>query len=258
MSLKVSIITATYNSASTIADTINSVAEQTYPYIEHLIVDGFSKDNTLDIVKSYTDERIKILSGKDKGIYDAMNKGIDAATGDIIGILNSDDFYASSKIIEQVVGVFKQYSVDTVYGDLDFVDPIQTSKVVRRWISGEFYRPNFTKGWMPPHPTFFVKREVYEKYGQFRLDMGSSADYELMLRFLYKNQVSTHYLHRIMIHMRMGGASTASLGAHAKANQYDRRAWEVNGLQPHWYTLHMKPLRKVLQYFPSLYKVPHG
>ena len=258
MSLKVSIITATYNSASTIADTIRSVAEQSYPHIEHLIVDGFSKDDTMDIVKSYEDERIKILSGKDKGLYDAMNKGIGAATGDIIGILNSDDFYASSKIIEQVVGVFKQYGVDTVYGDLDFVDPIQTSKVVRRWISGEFYRPNFIKGWMPPHPTFFVKREVYEKYGQFRLDMGSSADYELMLRFLYKNQVSTHYLHRIMIHMRMGGASTASLGAHAKANQYDRRAWEVNGLQPQWYTLHMKPLRKVLQYFPSLYKVPHS
>ncbi|MCB0648953.1 MAG: glycosyltransferase [Saprospiraceae bacterium] len=256
--MKVSIITATYNSASTIADTVKSVADQSYSNIEHLIIDGLSKDNTLDIVKSYGDERIKILSGKDNGIYDAMNKGIDAANGDIIGILNSDDFYASSKIIEQVVGVFNQYGVDTVYGDLDFVDPIQTSKVVRRWISGEFYRPNFTKGWMPPHPTFFVKREAYEKYGQFRLDMGSSADYELMLRFLYKNQVSTHYLHRIMIHMRMGGASTASLGAHAKANQYDRRAWEVNGLQPQWYTLHMKPLRKVLQYFPSLYKVPHS
>lgn len=255
--MKVSIITATYNSAATIADTVKSVANQSYSDIEHLIIDGLSKDHTLDIVKNHHRDNVKIFSSKDKGIYDAMNKGIDAASGEIIGILNSDDMYASPHIISQVVGIFNQYGVDTLYGDLDFVDATNTQKVVRRWISGEFFAPNFTKGWMPPHPTFFVRREVYEKFGKFRLDMGSSADYELMLRFLYKYGISTHYLHRIMIHMRMGGASTASLGAHARANKNDRKAWEVNGLHPNWYTLHMKPLRKVLQYFPSLYKVPH-
>ena len=168
--MKVSIITATYNSAATIADTVKSVANQSYSDIEHLIIDGLSKDHTLDIVKNHHRDNVKIFSSKDKGIYDAMNKGIDAASGEIIGILNSDDMYASPHIISQVVGIFNQYGVDTLYGDLDFVDATNTQKVVRRWISGEFFAPNFTKGWMPPHPTFFVRREVYEKFGKFRLD----------------------------------------------------------------------------------------
>jgi len=245
--MKISIITATYNSAVTVADTIESVANQTYKNIEHLIIDGLSKDKTLDVVKS-SKHNGPVYSEKDKGIYDAMNKGIVKASGDVIGILNSDDFYASDDIIEQVAHLFATTNCDLLYGDLYFIDQNDTSKVKRKWISGNYKLKDFLYGWMPPHPTFFVRKEVYEKYGMFNMELGSAADYELMLRFMFKHKLKTSYLNKVMVLFRVGGASTKNLNNRVKANMNDRRAWVVNGLTPKWFTLHLKPLRKIRQF----------
>ncbi len=244
----VSIVTATFNSAKTVKDTLDSVQSQSYPQIEHIIVDGISSDETINIVKK-SGHKGSIHIGADKGIYDAMNKGIKLANGEIIGILNSDDFYANNSVIQKVVTLFEDLNVDTVYGDLKYVD-IENTKIVKRtWIAGS-YKPNsFKKGWMPPHPTFFVRKGVYEKYGLFNLSLKSAADYELLLRFLHKNRVSTAYLSETLVHMRVGGQSNSSLKNRLKANAEDRKAWKINNLRPHWYTLYLKPLRKVNQFF---------
>ena len=245
--MKISIITATYNSAGTVADTIQSVANQSYKKIEHIIIDGLSKDNTLEVVKN-SEHNGPVYSEKDKGIYDAMNKGISKATGDVIGILNSDDFYASNDIIEQVAHLFETTDCDLLYGDLYFVDQNDINKIKRKWISGGYKLKDFLYGWMPPHPTFFVRKEVYEKYGVFNMELGSAADYELMLRLMYKHKLKTAYLNKVMVLFRIGGASTKNINNRVKANLNDRRAWIVNGLTPKWFTLHLKPLRKIKQF----------
>ncbi|MFL9481537.1 glycosyltransferase family 2 protein [Chitinophagaceae bacterium LWZ2-11] len=246
--MTVSIITATYNSASTVADTIISVNQQSYPHIEHLIVDGLSKDNTLEIIKN-VGHAGKVICEKDDGIYDAMNKGIAYVTGEIIGILNSDDFYPSNDVIEKVVEVFKSTECDAVYGDLLYIDGGDTKKIVRRWVSGGYKKKNFLYGWMPPHPTFFVRKSVYERYGSFNLQLKSAADYELMLRFLYKYSIKASYLGAVLVHMRTGGQSNSSLYNRIKANKEDRLAWSINGLKSNWYTLYLKPIRKISQFF---------
>lgn len=247
LKMKVSIITATYNSATTIKDTLLSVKKQTYHNVEHIIVDGVSADNTLNLL-NYFEHSGPLLSEPDKGIYDAMNKGIRMANGDIIGILNSDDFYPHARVIEKVVKAFEKEDCDAVYGDLNYVDPYDVKKVLRKWIAGGFSRKLFYKGWMPPHPTFFVKREVYEKYGNFNLSFKSSSDYELLLRFLLLKQIKVKYVPGVLVHMRAGGYSNRSIKNRFAAHIEDYRAWKTNGLSPKWYTLAMKPLRKVKQY----------
>jgi len=248
--MKVSVITVTYNSGSTVKDTLQSVKNQSYDNIEHIIVDGLSSDNTMDIINQF-DSVSKVISEKDNGIYDAMNKGLDLATGDIIAILNSDDFYASDKIIENVVAVMQKTDTDSVYGDLKFVDPVNTEKVVRTWIAGYFSRNNFLYGWMPPHPSFFVKAELYKKFGNFDTTFRSSADYELMLRFLYGNNVTTQYLNEVLVYMRTGGQSNMNFKSRIKANREDHRAWKKNNLKPKFYTTILKPIRKIEQFFKS-------
>ncbi len=245
--MKVSIITPTYNSAATINDTLQSVLSQSYPHIEHIIVDGASTDNTMQLIHSQG-HRGPLVSEKDKGIYHAMNKGIAMATGDVIGILNSDDFYSHTHAIEQVVHAFKKHNRESVYSDLLYVDAGDTSKILRTWISGKFQRRNFLKGWMPPHPTFFVKRNVYEKHGAFNLGLKSSADYELLLRLLFMHKISVEYLPGVLVHMRAGGQSNRSLRNRLAAHQEDYNAWRLNGLSPKWYTLMMKPTRKIQQF----------
>lgn len=245
---KISIITATYNSAKTVTDTLASIACQDYPAIEHLIVDGLSRDNTLQIAKGFP-HISKVISEADRGLYDAMNKGIAAATGDIIGILNSDDFYTNPQVLSKVVSHMEANGTDLLYADLEYVDPVNTSKVVRVWKARPFPKTRFFNGWMPPHPTLFVRREVYEKFGVFNLDFRFAADYELMLRLMHKNQVSVCYLPETLVHMRAGGLSNASLRNRWKANREDRKAWAVNGLRPRFYTILMKPVSKILQYF---------
>ncbi len=245
--MKVSIITACYNSAATIGTTVQSVTAQQYPHIEHLLIDGLSTDDTLAVAAA-AGHQGPVYSEKDKGIYDAMNKGIARATGDIIAILNSDDFYAHPQVISEVVALFQQQQCDTVYGDLWYVHPLETSKVLRKWHSGAYHRAQFLNGWMPPHPTFFVHKRLYEQWGHFHLGLGSAADYELMLRFLYKHGASAAYLPNVLVHMRAGGASNQSIANRLAANKNDRKAWAINGLQPRFYTLFLKPLRKVTQF----------
>lgn len=247
-----------YNGALTIEGCIKSVCTQSLP-VEHLIIDGASIDNTLEIVRRINPQA-RIISERDNGIYDAMNKGIRLATGDVIGILNSDDFYASPDILERVATVFKDPTVDCCYGDLMYVkenvskrfavmDKNEDFKVTRYWRSGSFDAQKFYWGWMPPHPTFFVRKSVYEKYDTFNLNLGSAADYELMLRFLLKHRITTVYIPEILVKMRTGGVSNASMKNRLKANRMDRYAWEVNGLKPFPWTLWLKPLRKLPQYF---------
>lgn len=228
--MKISIITATFNSAAHIAQCVESVHSQSYSDMEHIIVDGASNDNTLEIIKSIPNRVSQIVSEPDKGIYDAMNKGIELTTGDIVGILNSDDFYASDTIIEKIVKAFEQTSRDSLFGNLDFVAAGHTSKVIRHWKSSPFEPGSFAKGWHPPHPTFFVKPELYEKYGGFDTSLEVSADFELMLRFLERYQISTHYLDETIIKMRYGGESTGSLKRIIKGNKNILKAFKKNNI----------------------------
>jgi glycosyltransferase involved in cell wall biosynthesis len=247
--LKVSIITITYNSESTLIDTIDSVLNQSYKDIEYIIVDGGSTDSTVSIVHSYKDKIAKFVSEKDNGLYDALNKGIAMATGDVVGIIHSDDFYTSHHTIANVVDVFKSNHADAVYADLFYVDKADTNKIHRKWKSGHYKHGMFLDGWMPPHPTFFVKRTAYEKYGSFNLELVSAADYELMLRFIHKHKIKLAYLPEFIIKMRVGGKSNVSLKNRIRANSEDRKAWRINGMKPYFYTLYLKPLRKIIQLF---------
>lgn len=247
--MKVSIITITYNSEATIRDTIESVLNQTYSDIEYIIVDGLSRDNTLNIVSEYNSRIAKVISEKDHGLYDALNKGIKMCTGDIVGLIHSDDFYTSNDVIEKLVNKIKSENADAVYADLYYVDKDDTSRIFRKWHSGEYKHGMFYNGWMPPHPTFFVKREYYNRYGLFNTQFKSAADYELMLRFIHKHHLKLAYLPEFIVKMRVGGKSNVSLKNRIRANQEDRKAWVVNGLKPKLHTLYLKPIRKVVQLF---------
>lgn len=247
--MKVTIITVVFNAENTIKHCIESVLAQDFNTIEYIIIDGQSTDGTLSVIKSYQDRISRIVSEKDGGIYDAMNKGIELASGEIIGILNADDVYAYNSVISDVVEVFENQKVDGVYGDLVYINSLSEGKIKRKWISGSYYKDAFLWGWMPPHPTFFVRKECYQKFGGFRLNLGSAADYELMLRFIHKHGISLHYLPKIMIKMCMGGASNATLENRILANQNDRRAWKINSLKPYFFTLALKPARKMFQFF---------
>lgn len=246
--LKVSIITACYNSASTIRDTLDSVAKQDYPNIEYIIVDGISSDNTLEIVKSYGKVISKISSEKDGGIYFALNKGISMASGDIIAILHSDDFYTHNKVIFDMVALFEKSKCEIAYADLQYVNYENTESIVRHWKSGVYSDGLFLNGWMPPHPTLFVKKSIYDTFGLFDTRLQSAADYEFMLRVIHKNKIYPAYLPEVIVKMRTGGKSNMSMKNRIIANKEDRQAWTINGLQPKWHTLYMKPIRKITQW----------
>lgn len=248
MQPKVSILTVCFNSAKTIEDTIKSVIMQDYSNIEYILIDGKSTDNTLEVIQKYKGQLSRIISEKDKGMYDGLNKGLKLATGEIIGILNADDFYTEKNIISSVVDKLAKEKTDALYGDLYYVEEKDTDKVKRYWRSGA-YRPGaFIRGWMPPHPTFFVKKEIYDRYGGFNLELRSAADYELMLRFIHKHKIKLSYLEKVMVKMRVGGMSNANLQNRYKANREDKKAWELNGLTPRKYTFWLKPLRKIGQF----------
>ena len=244
--MKVSILTIVYNGSATIRQSIDSVLKQDYSDIEYIIVDGGSTDGTQEIVRSYGDKIAKFTSEPDNGIYDAMNKGILLASGDVIGILNADDSYAFPTVISEVVQTMSSGAFDGVYGDLEYVDAAETVK--RKWISGAYKAGAFLNGWMPPHPTFFVRKKVYRKHGQFRLDLGSAADYELMLRFVHKEGIKIGYLPKVLVKMKVGGVSNSTLKNRIAANRNDLKAWKINGLTPRFYTLWLKPLRKIRQF----------
>jgi len=207
--LKISIITVSWNSKETIKNTIDSVINQTYKNIEYIIIDGASTDGTVEIVKSYGSKISRFISEPDKGLYNAMNKGIGLSTGDIVGILNSDDFYIDNKVIGKVLKEFKEKQVDSLFADLVFVKPKNLDKIVRFYDSSHFNPSKFAYGWMPAHPTFFVKREVYEKYGVFRTNFKIAADFDLLVRFLYIHKISYSYMREVLVKMRVGGVSTS-------------------------------------------------
>jgi len=208
--MKISIITPALNSEKVIKDCVESVREQSYSNIEHILVDGGSVDGTVAEARKISTD-LRIISERDNGIYDALNKGIKMASGDIIGILHSDDFYASKDIIESVIELFQNNDINSCYGDLCYIAKSNPEKIIRYWKSGDFNIKNFKKGWMPPHPTFFVRKEVYDKYGLFDLSYKISADYELMTRFLYKHSISVGYIERVMVNMRVGGKSNKNI-----------------------------------------------
>lgn len=247
--MKFSIITVSYNAVASIEACVLSVLNQNYPDVEYIVVDGASNDGTLDVLEKYKHRFANYLSEKDEGLYHALNKGIALATGDVIGILHADDFYTSSSVISKYAMVFENEKCDAVYSDLYYVDANNTAKIVRKWKSGHYTQGAFLNGWMPPHPTFFVKREVYKRLGNFNRAFKTAADYELMLRFIHKHHIKLSYLPEYTIKMRTGGQSNSSWKNRINANREDRKAWEVNGLKPRWYTLFFKPLRKILQFF---------
>lgn len=207
--MKISIITVVRNNEKTIKDAIESVLGQTYKNIEYIIIDGKSTDGTVEVIKSYDNKISKFISESDKGLYDAMNKGIKLSTGDVVGILNSDDFYINEFVIERVVKEFEEKKMDSVFADLVYVKSQNVNKIVRYYDSGYFNPSKFAYGWMPAHPTFFVKRSVYEKYGLFRTDLKTSADFDILARFLYTHKISYSYIKEVLVKMRLGGVSTS-------------------------------------------------
>ena len=246
--MKISIVTVAFNAESTIRDTIESVLLQDYPEVEYIVIDGASGDGTARIVQSYRDRIQRFVSEPDAGIYDAMNKGVALATGDVVGLLNADDWYSAPEVLSEVATRFQQPETDAVYGDLKYVSHEDPTKATRYWKAGKYQPGLFLWGWMPPHPTFFIRREFYQKYGGFRLDMGTAADYELMLRMVHKHEAKLAYVQKVLVTMRAGGVSNHSLKNRLLANKNDRRAWIVNGLRPNVITTTLKPFRKILQF----------
>jgi glycosyltransferase len=228
--LKVSIVTGTYNSQDYISDCVKSVNTQNYGTIEHIIIDGASKDNTIKIIKSMPNRVSKIISEPDDGIYDAMNKGLQNTTGDVVGILNSDDFYIDSNVISKVVEAFETTEADCVFGDLYYVEQSNTDKIVRKWVTGPYKKGAFKKGWHPAHPSFFVKRKVYEEYGYFNTNLSLAADFELMLRLLEKYQLKHHYISEPLVKMRIGGATSSGLKNTITGNKEVMKAFRINNL----------------------------
>lgn len=215
---KISVITVCFNSAKTIKDTINSVLSQKHQDIEYIIIDGGSNDNTTAIINSYNGA-LTYISEKDNGIYDAMNKGFALATGDVIGTLNADDFYANENVLEDIAKVFLDTDVQACYGDLVYVSQQDTSKIVRYWKSRSYVSDLFKSGWAPAHPTFFARRSTYDRLGGFNLNYKIAADFELLFRFIELNKVKTKYLPEVLVKMRLGGTTNKNLHNIIKQNK---------------------------------------
>lgn len=229
--MKISIVTVCYNSEKTIGHTLQSVRNQSYADVEHIVVDGASIDSTLNVVATDGLHVVKVVSEKDNGIYDAMNKGIALANGEIIGFINADDFYASSDALAKVAAIFNDPNVDACYGDLCYVKQVDTSALVRYWKSSEFHPGAFEFGWCPPHPTFFVRREVFQRFGGFDLSYKIAADMELMLRFLEVHKIRAKYIPEVLVKMRMGGTTNKSLSNILRQNKEILRALRAHGLR---------------------------
>ena len=246
--MKVSVITACFNSVSTIRDTIESVLSQDYSYIEYIIIDGASTDGTTDIINFYKDKISTFISEPDQGIYDALNKGINLATGDIIGFLHADDVYTNNKVISKVVSFLNQTRLDGCYGDLVYVNKNNINQIVRYWRSGDYRKQRFKTGWMPPHPTLFLKKSIYEKYGLFNEKFQISADYEFIIRTLYKNNVTVGYIPEVLVKMRLGGESNRNIKSFIRTTIEDYKAWKYNDLSGGFFAILFKKIRKFRQF----------
>lgn len=247
---KISIITATFNSGKTVRDTFESVLKQTYEDIEYIVVDGLSRDDTVDIIKEYEPKfkgRMRWISERDNGLYDAMNKGIAMATGDVVGLLNSDDFFTSDDVISTVANTIDKEKVDAVYGDIHFVNSNDLKKCVRYYSSAIFKRSLMLIGLMPAHPSFYCKRWVYNEYGAFDTDYKIGADFESLLRYIYINRISTRYIKKDFVTMRVGGASTESFGSRIQIMKDHLRAMKKNGVKSNMLLLCMRYPYKIYE-----------
>ncbi|MBC6907537.1 glycosyltransferase [Saccharophagus sp. K07] len=246
--MKLSIITATWNSSKTVAATMESLARQTFQNYESIIVDGLSSDDTLDVVRRSGVRIGKIISERDKGIYDALNKGIAAAQGEYVGFLHSDDILASPSSLEKLVDCIDRKKPDAVYADLQYVDKENTNKVIRYWKSGSYSRSRLKNGWMPPHPTFYMRRNLYSELGGFNLNYKISADYDSLMRYLWVNNVRLEYLPEVLIKMRIGGASNRSLSNIIRKSKEDFAVMKEYSM-PVFRAILGKNLSKLPQFF---------
>lgn len=247
--MKVTIITVVYNAEQFLRDCIESVLAQDYADLEYILIDGMSTDASFEIAKSYGNKISVLISEPDKGLYDALNKGITLATGDVIGILNADDILASSGVITEVAKVFQESGVEAVYGDLNYVAQNDVAKVQRKWRSASATPKDLAMGWMPAHPTLYIKANLFNKYGAYRLAYGSAADYELMLRYGYTHKMNTRYLPLLMVNMRNGGMSNQSAKHRYQALLNDYSALKHNKIPFPPLALVLKKLRKIKQFF---------
>ncbi len=258
-SMKISIITATYNSASTLRDTIESVLAQTYTDIEYIVVDGASTDATSDIIRSYVplfNGRMTYISEPDKGLYDAMNKGIACATGDVVGLLNSDDFYSSADTLEKIAAAFTSKHVDAVYGDVHYVDQTDLGHTVRHYSSRVFSPGLMRFGFMPAHPSFYCRREIYRQYGVFDTSYKVAADFELLLRLLVVHRISTAYIPCDCVTMRAGGVSNSGFRSHYNIMRDHRRALRTHRIASCYFLLSLRYFYKIAELFTSHFSRP--
>jgi len=245
--LKISLITVSFNAENTISRCIESVIGQNFKNIEYIIIDGGSTDKTTQIIAQYKEHTSIFISEPDKGIYDAMNKGINLANGDVIGMLNADDYFADGSVLNAVADAFALQNANIIYGDLDYIN--SQGNIVRKWRSGMYTHSMFRRGWMPPHPTFYCKRSLFKLYGFYSLEYGTAADYELMLRFMYLNNIAAFYIQKVMVKMSIGGASNKTLNNRTNGLFFDLKAMRNNKMPFPTVTLILKPLRKIIQYF---------
>lgn len=251
--MRISIITVTYNSASTLKDTIESVLRQDYPQVEHILIDGNSSDDTVKIIESYP-HITNWISEKDKGLYDAINKGIQRATGDIIGILNSDDFFPNEKVLSVISDQFKDPEVDAIIGDIAFVKPDNLGRIIRHYSSANFHPKKFAAGYMPAHPSFYVRKKYYDNYGGYKLDYKIAADYELLIRFIHTKGICFRYIPEILVYMRTGGVSNQSPMSRYVLNKEIVRACAENDIKTNMARLSMKYFNKIFEYIKPFLK----
>jgi glycosyltransferase involved in cell wall biosynthesis len=246
MSLQVTVVTAVKNRAPTLGACLRSVHSQTWPAVEHVLVDGGSTDGSLSIIGAHHPKLAKVICEPDRGVYEALNKGIQSATGDIIGFLHADDEFASDRALESVARAFEDPGVDAVYGDLIYVSRGDPTHVVRYWRAGKYARSQIANGWMPPHPTFYVRRSIYSRFGAFDTRYKIAADYENMLRILWRGGAEAVYIPEVLVRMRTGGLSNRLSNLFMKSRE-DYAAMRANGIEP-WQALLLKNVTKLPQF----------
>lgn len=245
--MTISLITVVFNAENTIGRCIQSVISQSYKKVEYIIIDGSSTDKTVQIINNYRAHVTHLVSEPDTGIYDAMNKGIRLATGDVIGTLNADDAFADENVLQLIADTFSRNDTQITFADLDFID--EKDRIVRKWRSGNYTHGKFNLGWMPAHPTFYCKRELFDRFGLYNLTYGTAADYELMVRFMHLHCAKAFYIKKVIILMKKGGISNQNLLSHVKGLRHDFRAMRNNGIFFPFFTILFKPLRKIRQFF---------
>lgn len=245
--MKISIITAVYNREDTIMDTLVSVERQDYGVYEHVIQDGKSVDGTLALVKSFENDKLVVHTAKDAGLYDGINKGIEASTGDIVGFMHSDDFFADDKVLSKIANKFEDPEIDGVYGDLEYISASDPTKIVRKWKSGQYHKKKLAQGWMPPHPTLYLRRSVYQSLGLYDTSFSISADYDAILRYLGQGNLQLAYIPEVLVKMRVGGKSNKSILNMIQKSKEDYRAIRKNSIGG-VITLISKNIRKLPQF----------